>query len=81
MEITDLSIYPYTNLSPLIAQCSATIDHAINLKNITIRQAKKGIYVLFPKSISFATSDIKKQFSSRILATYVINYAMDREAA
>ena len=67
MEITDLSIHPFTNLYPLVAQCNATIDHCMHLKNITIRQAKKGIYVLFPKSISL----LKRAFASSFFPSLI----------
>ncbi|MBL8025685.1 MAG: septation protein SpoVG family protein [Fibrobacteres bacterium] len=77
MEITDLSIQSISNHFPVLAQCEATLDHALSLRDIIICQAKKGIYVKFPSAIGFTTPEQRKRTANRILATYVINHCVN----
>lgn len=79
-EITNLKINPLSKGSDCLAYCTVEIGGALEIDNVKIMDGKKGIYVRWPININLiknAATDYRKEFSNRILATYVVNHCVD----
>ena len=78
MEITELKIIPYKDKKLYgIAYCIAVFNESLRISGIRIMEGKKGVYIRFPKDLSFIGKEARRQVSNRILATYVVNHCMD----
>ena len=81
MEILELKITPIKHSihasGKVTAICKATFEGGLVLKNIRIKEGKKGIFVSYPANVEFTDLESRKKIDNRILATYVINHCID----
>jgi len=88
IELTELRIYPVKNReNGTLAYCVATVNAALRLSGLRIKEGKKGVYVAFPLSEGKdgkkypvyypVNAEIRKELTNRILASYVVNHCVD----
>jgi DNA-binding cell septation regulator SpoVG len=79
LEITDLVINPVNEPNSKVkAVCEVTFNSALTISGINIESGKYGLTVTCPKmSVIITDILVKNKFTSRILATYLINHCVE----